>query len=74
MSPGELDLIYPDVVADLLGVGVRQVQRMVERGQLQPYAYVQSLRKRFMVFERGYILEKKEKFDALRAAKAALDE
>jgi hypothetical protein len=72
--PAPDDLIFPDVAADMLGLNKRQVQRMVARGELRPYAYVKSKTRRLMVFRAAHIAAKKRQLATLQAAKNALRE
>lgn len=73
--PAPDDLVTTEVVVALLGLSdPKQVQRMVARKLLRPFAYVSSRSRRFMVFRRSYIEGKRKALDELRAAEDALRE
>jgi hypothetical protein len=73
-GPAPDDLITSEVAATILGVSTRQVQRMVERKQLTPFAYVNGPQRRMLTFRRSYIEAKKKLLDQLHAAEKALRE
>ena len=71
-NPESDDYLLTEVAAEQLGIPPRQLQRMVERGELSPSAYARSRTRRIMLFRQSYIAEKKRQLDTLRRAKEAL--